>query len=88
MIDRFVRCHPDPLGGNVSVPHLGIRVAIHSQPDRHVKFKDADLIGIPLRVVIGRSINEGFVEVKERHSEIQKISLENVGEFIYNFVTK
>jgi prolyl-tRNA synthetase len=32
-----------------------------------VKFKDADLIGIPLRVVVGeRGLKEGSVEVKRR----------------------
>jgi prolyl-tRNA synthetase len=31
-----------------------------------VKFKDADLIGIPYRVVTGRSIANGKVEVVER----------------------
>lgn len=32
------------------------------------KFKDADLIGIPLRVVIGdRGLKEGKIEVKWRH---------------------
>ena len=32
-----------------------------------VKFKDADLLGIPLRVVVGeRGLKEGNVEVKRR----------------------
>ena len=31
-----------------------------------VKFNDADLIGIPLQVVVGKKVGEGFVEVKER----------------------
>ena len=40
-----------------------------------VKFKDADLIGIPLRVVIGeRGLKEGTIEVKWRHeSEAKQI---------------
>lgn len=33
-----------------------------------VKFKDSDLIGIPLRVVIGKRANEGIVEIKLRRS--------------------
>jgi prolyl-tRNA synthetase len=33
-----------------------------------VKFKDADLIGIPIRVTIGKSFNEnGTIELKQRH---------------------
>ena len=31
-----------------------------------VKFNDADLIGIPLQVVVGKKAGEGIVEVKER----------------------
>ncbi|HXI10053.1 MAG TPA: proline--tRNA ligase [Thermodesulfobacteriota bacterium] len=34
-----------------------------------VKFKDADLIGIPLRVTVGeRNLKQGLVEIKERRS--------------------
>ena len=42
-----------------------------------VKFKDADLIGIPLRVVIGgKGLQAGVVEVKPRASkEVQKIAV-------------
>lgn len=31
-----------------------------------VKFSDADLIGIPFRMTIGKALNEGFVEIKRR----------------------
>ena len=31
-----------------------------------VKFKDADLLGIPLRVTVGRRAGEGIVELKFR----------------------
>ena len=31
-----------------------------------VKFKDAELIGVPTIVVIGRGIGDGLVEVKDR----------------------
>ena len=33
-----------------------------------VKFNDADLIGIPLQVVVGKKAVEGVVEVKERQT--------------------
>ena len=33
-----------------------------------VKFKDADLIGIPWRVVVGRGASAGMVELVERSS--------------------
>ena len=34
-----------------------------------VKFKDADLIGIPVRIVGGKKLGEGIVEYKERKME-------------------
>jgi prolyl-tRNA synthetase len=45
-----------------------------------VKFKDADLIGVPLRVTVGpKDLKEGVVEVKERASgKIVKIPREGV----------
>jgi prolyl-tRNA synthetase len=33
-----------------------------------VKFKDADLIGVPTIVVVGRGITDGLIEVKDRRS--------------------
>jgi prolyl-tRNA synthetase len=33
-----------------------------------VKFKDAELIGIPTIVVVGKSLTEGNVEVRDRHA--------------------
>ncbi|WP_126992949.1 proline--tRNA ligase [Thermosipho globiformans] len=34
-----------------------------------VKFKDADLIGFPLRITVGKKLKEGKVEIKERGRE-------------------
>ena len=50
-----------------------------------VKFKDADLIGIPLRVVIGdRGLKEGKLEVKWRWDKAaQQIELEDAGEALH-----
>ena len=33
-----------------------------------VKFKDADLIGFPFRITVGKTIQEGFVEYKIRET--------------------
>ena len=40
-----------------------------------VKFNDADLIGIPLQVVVGKKAGEGIVEVKERKT-LEKVDTE------------
>jgi prolyl-tRNA synthetase len=47
---------------------MGVEVLLDDRDARPgVKFKDADLIGIPLRVVVGdRGLAEGNVEVKQR----------------------
>ena len=48
-----------------------------------VKFKDADLMGIPMRITVGKKINEGQVEFKLRNSaDIEVINIEDVCEKI------
>jgi len=42
------------------------------------KFKDADLIGFPIRINVGRSLKEGVVELKKRYSkELVKVNIKN-----------
>jgi prolyl-tRNA synthetase len=56
----------------------GIEVLYDDRDERAgVKFKDADLIGIPFRIAIGRKgVAEGVVEVKRRNaSEVRKIRI-------------
>ena len=48
----------------------GIEVLLDDRAERAgVKFKDADLIGIPLRIVVGKKCGEGIVEYKLRTAE-------------------
>ncbi|MBQ2983212.1 MAG: proline--tRNA ligase [Candidatus Gastranaerophilales bacterium] len=55
---------------------LGIEVVIDDRSDRAgVKFKDADLIGFPIRITVGKTIQEGLVEFKTRKDGVvEKIS--------------
>jgi prolyl-tRNA synthetase len=56
----------------------GADVLIDDRVERPgVKFKDADLIGIPLRVTIGgKGLKEGIVEVKARRAkDVNKVPL-------------
>jgi prolyl-tRNA synthetase len=55
-----------------------------------VKFKDADLIGVPLRVVVGeRGLKEGKLEVKWRwEQEAQKIDLEDAAKTLADWIVK
>jgi prolyl-tRNA synthetase len=48
----------------------GIEALLDDRNERAgVKFKDADLIGIPLRIVVGKRCGEGIVEYKLRTAE-------------------
>jgi prolyl-tRNA synthetase len=59
---------------------LGVEVLYDDRDERPgVKFKDADLIGIPLRMVVGaKNLVEGKVELKHRSSgEMELLSIED-----------
>lgn len=44
-----------------------------------VKFTDSDLIGIPVRIVVGKKINEGIVEIKVRKTgETKEVPLAQI----------
>ncbi len=54
----------------------GLDVLFDDRPERAgVKFKDADLIGIPVRIQVGKRAAEGIVEVKNRRTgEVRELS--------------
>jgi prolyl-tRNA synthetase len=65
----------------VELSGAGMRVLLDDRDLRAgVKFKDADLIGIPTQVVIGgRGLKEGVVEIKDRRSgETRKVKPDDV----------
>jgi prolyl-tRNA synthetase len=45
----------------------GLEVVLEDRPERPgAKFKDADLTGIPLQIVVGKHAGEGKVEIRLR----------------------
>jgi prolyl-tRNA synthetase len=67
----------------------GIEVVLDDRDERAgVKFKDADLIGIPLRITLGpKKLSEGKVEVKFRQSKaVEEVALDTVEDFIVKTV--
>ena len=58
----------------------GIDVMLDDRDERPgVKFNDAELIGIPYRITVGKKANEGIVEFKGRTDEkAQEISIEEL----------
>ena len=57
----------------------GFEVLIDDRDERAgVKFKDADLIGIPTQIILGeKNLKEGLVEIKDRKTkEVKKVKIE------------
>jgi prolyl-tRNA synthetase len=67
---------------------MGIETILDDRDERAgVKFKDADLIGIPFRIVTGRSLKDGKVEVVQRATkQSQDIAVESVGAIIKEWI--
>ncbi|GIF11549.1 proline--tRNA ligase [Actinoplanes teichomyceticus] len=53
-----------------TMARAGVRVLVDDRPNvsAGVKFTDAELIGIPRSVVVGRRLPEGYAELRDRHS--------------------
>ena len=55
---------------NDSLVAAGYEVLVDDRNERPgVKFADSDLIGLPVRVTIGKKASEGIVEVKLRQAD-------------------
>ena len=69
---------------------IGIDTLIDDRKERAgVKFNDIDLIGIPIRITIGKKIKENLVEIKLRNEEeTEECKIEDVEEKIKNIIDK
>ena len=72
-----------------SLNEMGIDSLIDDRTERAgVKFNDMDLLGIPVRITVGKKINDGIVEIKLRKEEnSEEYKLKNAIEAIKNIVT-
>ncbi len=61
----------------------GFEVLLDDRDERPgVKFKDADLVGIPFRVTVGKKVTEGTVEVVRRSTrEIHDVSIAAISDY-------
>ena len=69
----------------------GIEVLYDDRDERPgVKFKDADLIGIPFRIAVGKKgLAEGIVELKRRNAaEVRKLKIDEAGKIVAAEVQK
>ena len=57
-----------------NLKEVGVEVLMDDRNERvGVKFKDLDLIGIPIRITVGKKISEGNVEFKLRYDQENEI---------------
>jgi prolyl-tRNA synthetase len=68
----------------------GFEVLLDDRDERAgVKFKDADLIGIPFRINVGKKTNEGIVELVNRQTKTtEEVSIDKIVEQLTNLVKK
>lgn len=68
----------------------GVDVLLDDRDERPgVKFKDMELIGVPLRITVGKKASDNIVEVKERSGELfQELNKENIEEFVLEYIKK
>lgn len=58
---------------------IGVDAILDDRNERPgLKFKDSELIGIPMRVTVGKKITDGEVEFKLRDGEMEVIKIEDV----------
>lgn len=65
---------------------MGVDVLLDDRDERPgVKFKDAELIGIPFRVTVGKKLSQGIVEVVERRGKVMsEVALTEVAAWVQN----
>ena len=66
----------------------GIEVLMDDRDERPgVKFKDCDLLGIPIRVVVGpKTMGKGQAEVKKRGGNEKFISLNELPDYLEELI--
>jgi len=72
----------------VELSDNGIETVLDDRNERAgFKFKDADLIGFPLKIVVGKGAAEGIVEIKDRRTgENSEVKKEDVLQYIRDFM--
>jgi prolyl-tRNA synthetase len=71
-----------------SLQAAGMEVLLDDRQERPgVKFADSDLIGLPVRVTVGKKAGEGIVEVKIRkNGEMQEVQKDELAETLKNIL--
>ena len=66
----YFEASPFPSSTSDALQRAGLDVLLDDRDERAgVKFKDADLIGIPYRITVGKKAADGLVELFERQTK-------------------
>ena len=78
--DEAVRAAAEDIAGKLEA--TGFDVILDDRNERPgVKFKDADLVGIPFRITVGNKVTEGTVEVVLRSTrEVRDVRITEIVE--------
>ena len=78
----------EKLAGELQARGLEVIIDDRNGVSPGVKFKDAELIGIPTIVVVGKSLAEGNIEVRDRHAGTNTaVPVADVVEFILSLAS-
>ena len=68
----------------------GVETLIDDRNERvGVKFKDADLIGIPIKITVGKRAAEGIVEYKRRSGgEVEEITIDEALDRVTKYMSE
>ena len=79
--DEKLRTTAEEIANSLSA--AGFDVLLDDRDERPgVKFKDADLVGIPFRITVGKKVTEGTVEIVERSTrQVHDASIAMVSEY-------
>jgi prolyl-tRNA synthetase len=80
--DEVVRGVAEDIANTLEVS--GFDVVLDDRDERPgVKFKDADLVGIPFRITVGKKVTEGTVEVVLRETrEVRDVTISAIVEYL------
>lgn len=71
------------------IQSMGFEVLYDDRDERPgVKFKDMELIGIPVQITVGKKAQDGMIEIKKRGHEKEEITVELLNEKVIEYLNQ
>ena len=68
---------------------MGFEVLYDDRDERPgVKFKDMELIGIPVQITVGKKAQDGMIEIKKRGQEKEEITVELLNKKVIEYLNQ